>query len=63
STEVHILSGASDFQKFILQKGTPLPQTDDTFDFAVGDWNQDGKPDLFAIKKSNTDSTSTETIR
>ncbi|KNG80954.1 hypothetical protein ANOM_011566, partial [Aspergillus nomiae NRRL 13137] len=49
STEVHILSGASNFQNFIFQKGTALHQTDDTFDFALGDWNQDGKPDLFII--------------
>ncbi|KAJ5500051.1 hypothetical protein N7453_009102 [Penicillium expansum] len=60
STEVHILSGASNFQTFILQTGTPLHETDDTFSFAVGDWNQDGRPDLFAIKKSNTGTKSTE---
>lgn len=45
---------------FVLQTGTPLHETDDTFDFAVGDWNRDGRPDLFAIKKSNTGSKSTE---
>ncbi|CAI7640315.1 unnamed protein product [Penicillium manginii] len=60
STEVHILSGASNFQSFILQTGTALHETDDTFEFAVGDWNGDGRPDLFAIKKSNTGSKSTE---
>jgi hypothetical protein len=60
STEIHILSGASNFQSFILQTGTALHETDNTFEFAVGDWNQDGRPDLFAIKKSNTGSKSTE---
>ncbi|KAJ5562791.1 ulilysin [Penicillium sp. DV-2018c] len=60
STEVHILSGASNFQNFILHTGTPLHETDDTFDFVMGDWNQDGRPDLVAIKKSNTGSKSTE---
>ena len=51
----------SDFRKFILHTGTPLHETDDTFDFAMGDWNQDGRPDLLAIKKKkNTSSKSTE---
>uniref|UniRef100_A0A8H7NI68 Peptidase M43 pregnancy-associated plasma-A domain-containing protein n=1 Tax=Bionectria ochroleuca TaxID=29856 RepID=A0A8H7NI68_BIOOC len=60
STEVHILSGASKFQQFILQTGTALHETDNTFDFAMTDWNGDGHPDLIAIKKSNTGSNSTE---
>ncbi|KAJ5150900.1 uncharacterized protein N7482_010152 [Penicillium canariense] len=60
STEVHILSGASNFQSYILQTGTALPETDNTFDFAIGDWNKDGRPDLIAIKKSKTGSNSTE---
>ena len=60
STEVHILSGASNFQDFILHTSTPLHETDGTFDFVMGDWNQDGHPDLIAIKKSNTGSNSTE---
>ncbi|KAJ9654090.1 hypothetical protein H2198_006829 [Neophaeococcomyces mojaviensis] len=60
STEVHILSGASNFSNFILQTGTALHETDDTFAFAMGRWNSDSKPDLFAIKKSKTDSNTTE---
>ncbi|KAH7233782.1 uncharacterized protein BKA55DRAFT_580094 [Fusarium redolens] len=60
STEMHILSGASGFQKFILQTGTGLHETDATFDFAVADWNADGCPDLVVVKKSNTSSGSTE---
>ncbi|KAG7420461.1 Vegetative incompatibility protein HET-E-1 [Fusarium oxysporum f. sp. raphani] len=60
STEMHILSGASGFQKFILQTGTGLHETDVTFDFAVADWNADGCPDLVVVKKSNTSSGSTE---
>lgn len=53
STEVHVLSGASGFQKFILQTGTCLHETDDAFDFAVADWNADGCPDLVVVWKSN----------
>ncbi|EXA30607.1 hypothetical protein FOVG_18027 [Fusarium oxysporum f. sp. pisi HDV247] len=60
STEMHVLSGASGFQKFILQTGTGLHETDATFDFAVADWNADGCPDLVVVKKSNTSSGSTE---
>lgn len=60
STEVSILSGASNFQRYLLQTGTPLQQTDHTFDFVVADWNNDGRPDLIVIKKSNTRSKSTE---
>jgi hypothetical protein len=60
STEVHILSGKSNFKDFILQTGTALHETDDTFAFAFGDWNRDGRPDLFAIKKSKTGTKTTE---
>jgi hypothetical protein len=60
STEVHILSGASSFQEFILHKGTGLGNTDETFKFAMADWNGDGRLDLVAIKKSRTGTNSTE---
>jgi hypothetical protein len=59
-TEVHILSGASNFQDFILQTDTALHTTDNTFDFAMVDWNGDGRPDLVAIKKKNTTTKRTE---
>jgi hypothetical protein len=65
-TEVHILDGMSNFQRFILQTGTAIHPTDVTFDFAVADWNNDplldllAIKDLIAIKKSNTDTRSTE---
>jgi hypothetical protein len=48
------------FQRFILQTGTALHETDQTFDFAVGDWDGDGTLDLIAIKKSATGTNSTE---
>ncbi|MEU7137145.1 VCBS repeat-containing protein [Streptomyces sp. NPDC046261] len=60
STEVHILSGASNYKRFILQTGTALHETDDTFDFATTDWDRDGRPDLVAIKKNQTGTNSTE---
>ncbi|KAK0619561.1 hypothetical protein B0T14DRAFT_566399 [Immersiella caudata] len=60
STEVHIFSGASNFRNLLLTAGTPLPETDETYDFALADWNGDGRPDLFAIQKSKTESGTTE---
>lgn len=58
-TEVHILSGESNYQKFVLQVKTKLEQTDDTWDFGVAGWSGN-KPDLFAIKKSGTTNKKTE---
>jgi hypothetical protein len=65
STEVHILSGASQFQKFILQTGTALHETDNTWDFEVARDLQDefhmyDMPELIAISKSLTGTKSTE---
>lgn len=60
TTEVHVLSGASNFQEFILQTGTILPETDDSYDFTVMDWELNGQPDLIAIKKSGTSTGTTE---
>lgn len=55
STEVHVLSAASSYQSFVLQTGTALHETDDTFAFAVA-----SNRDLIAIKKSATGTHSTE---
>ncbi|WP_221495445.1 FG-GAP-like repeat-containing protein, partial [Streptomyces netropsis] len=60
STEVHILSGASNFQRYILQTGTALHETDASFDFAITDWDRDTRPDLVAVKKNRTGTNSTE---
>ena len=60
STEVHILSGKNNFQSWLLQTGTILHETDDNFDFCLGDYNNDGNLDLYAIAKRNTGSKSTE---
>lgn len=55
--EVHILSGASNFQQYILNTAT-VQSVEDVYnyEFEVADWNRDGKPDLFAIKKTGTPS-------
>jgi extracellular elastinolytic metalloproteinase len=60
STEVQILSGADNFQSFVLQSGTALPETDAAYTFALADWTGDGRPDLFAIRRSGTASGNVE---
>lgn len=60
STEVRVLSGASNYKNFILHSETALHKTDGTFECTVADWTRDGRPDLVAIKKRNTGSNSTE---
>lgn len=59
STEVYVVSGTNP-QQLLLQTGTALPETDETYEFAVDDWNHDGTADVVAIKMSNTGTNSTE---
>ncbi|OHD13181.1 MAG: hypothetical protein A2Y34_02070 [Spirochaetes bacterium GWC1_27_15] len=61
-TKVHILNGADNFQSYLLQTSTILPTTgnDNSCDFAVADYNNDGKPDLYYIKKIGTGTGKTE---
>jgi kumamolisin len=49
--EVHILSGASNYQTFLLHIATPIGTAGAAanFTFAVGDFNRDGVPDVFAL--------------
>ena len=61
STEVHILSGKTYFQTYLLNDtGTILKETDNNYKFFVGDFNDDGELDLFCIHKNNTESNSFE---
>ncbi len=60
STEVHILNGNDNFQSYLLQTGTALHETGNNWEFLLGDYNQNGKLDLYCINKSNTGSNSTE---
>ncbi|KAH8632655.1 HET-domain-containing protein [Alternaria alternata] len=59
-TEVHVLSGASSFQKFSLRAETPLFKSHGLFEFAVADWTRNGKSDLIAFKKRETATGNTE---
>ncbi len=60
STEVHILDGSTHFTKFLLQTGTKLHETEEYFKFLLGNYNKNGKLDLYCIKKKKTGSNSTE---
>ena len=53
TTEVHVLNAASNFSNFILQTPTVLHQTGsgNDWEFLVGDYNRDGRPDLYVIKR------------
>ncbi len=58
TTEVHILNGNGNFQSWLLQTGTALAQTgtDGQWMFALGDYNQDGRLDIFCINKMGSSS-------
>ncbi len=60
STEVHILSGAANFQTFLVHTATVLAETDATWAFQVVDYNRDGTLDVVGFKKSGTGSNRTE---
>ena len=60
STEVHILNGSTNFQSYLLQTGTVLHETGDNWEFLLGDYNQNGKLDLYCIKKYHTGTNLTE---
>lgn len=59
-TEVHIVSGAKHYQEFLLQTSTALSAEGENFDFKMGDYNGDGIIDLYAFKRYDTGSSSTE---
>jgi predicted GNAT superfamily acetyltransferase len=55
--EVHILDGATNDQSFLAHTTIPISAADaPNFVWAVGDYNRDGRPDLYAIKVRKTGS-------
>lgn len=61
-TEVHVLDGASSYQRFSLHIATPLGQTgaDESYSYALGDWDRDGVADLFIVQRSASGTGTTE---
>ncbi|BCJ48424.1 hypothetical protein GCM10010168_76500 [Actinoplanes ianthinogenes] len=53
-TEIRIVDGASSFQKILLDTATGLGATDEKYQFAVADWNADGRADLVAAQTAGT---------
>ncbi len=53
TTEVHVLNGASSFQTYLLNTATALQRTGtaDNWIFRLGDYNGDGKLDLYCIAR------------
>jgi hypothetical protein len=59
-TEVRVVNGAYKFQHLLLDTATPLVSTDAPAEFAMTDWNFDGRQDLVVTQKSGTASGRTE---
>jgi hypothetical protein len=58
--EVRVVSGAYKFQHLLLDTATPLVSTEAPSEFAMTDWNFDGRQDLVVTQKSGTASGRTE---
>ncbi|MGO1068996.1 S8 family serine peptidase [Lysobacter sp. CA199] len=61
-TEVHVLGGNGNFQNFIAHIATGLGATGSDYGwvFDLGDYNADGRLDLYAIARQNTGTNTTE---
>ena len=60
TTEVHMMNADTNYQSWLLQTGTALGVTDNTWDFVKGDYDRDGKTDIFSIQKIGTGTGTTE---
>jgi hypothetical protein len=59
-TEVHIYSAASNYAEAVFHGATALHETGDTYDFEVRARGADAPPDLVAISRSRTGTSTTE---
>ena len=64
TTEVYIMDGATQYSSYLLTAGTILGDTgvDNRWQFALGDYNGDGKPDLYGINRVGTSSAHTTEV-
>ena len=56
-TEVHILDGASDYQRWLAHLATPQHQSGPGWAFGVGDYDRDGVPDVYLIAQHGASGT------
>jgi hypothetical protein len=62
-TAIHILRGAGQYQEWMIQRETPLQETDPAeWEWAMGDVNGDGIQDLVGIQMKNTSDHMTDVI-
>jgi hypothetical protein len=59
-TEAHLYTMESGYRTAVKSLVLPLHETDESFSFLLADWNGDGVPDLWAIKRWGTNSGQTE---
>ena len=59
-TEIHILSGGSNFQTWLLHTPTILHETDDNWEFGVSNYSGRGNKDLYCIFKKNDQKSCTD---
>lgn len=59
TTEIHVLDGASNYQSYSLHRATALGQTgsNSLWNFKIGDYNQDGVLDVYAIARQGLSGT------
>lgn len=62
TTEVHIMNGANNFQSYLLNWPTAdgANQTDSNFEYVTGDYNRDGRTDLWKVQHTTSGSNKTE---
>ena len=58
--DVELAGEDSPYQEWILHTGTPISEDPAATEFFTGDYNGDGKSDLFSLAKSGTGTNSTE---
>ena len=54
TTEIYILKGDDDYKSFLYHTTTILPETDDNWTFDIGEYNNNGKFNIYCIHKYNT---------
>ena len=58
--KIHILNGNNNFQSFLFQSRTVLHETNNNWNFKIGYYNRNRRPNIYCIYKKNTYSKYTE---